>query len=291
MAFHSLSDQQIRQLTAQGCTCGDWGKVKAAQGFDARRVRNTNFSGDIELGVFDKEVSFFGGIVKPAQISNASIHNCRIGNNVYIDQVRNYIANYIIEDGAVIDNVDMMAVEGRSSFGNGTEVMVLNEAGGREIPIYDKLSAHLAYVMALYRHRPEVVARLREMIAAYTQSVTSDMGLLGAAAKLINCRTIKNVRIGAYSTIEGIDRLENGSINSCQGAPVYVGPSVIAEDFIFSSGATVTDGTLISKCFVGQSCELAKQYSIDGTSASLGGQIPPIKRWGGVGGGVNAGLL
>jgi hypothetical protein len=263
MAFRSLSAEQIRQLSAQGCTCADWSKVKAAEGFEAGRVRNTQFSGEIRLGRLDKEVKFFGGIVKPAQITNATIHNCRIGDNVYIDQVRNYIANYVIENDVVIDNVDMMAVNGQSSFGNGTEVTVLNEAGGREIPIHDKLSAHLAYVIALYRHRPKLIAKLREMIAAYASSVTSEMGLLGMGATLVNCRTIKNVRIGPHSTIEGVDRLENGSINSCEAAPVYVGPSVIAEDFIISSGSTVTDGTIISKCFVGQSCKLAKQYSAE----------------------------
>ena len=259
----SLSAEQIAGLTGQGCSCDDWSNVQVADGFDAARVKSTHFSGKIKLGVFEKQVSFFGGLKRRSGISNATIHNCTIGNNVYINQIRNYIANYTIEDDVVIENVDLLAVEGESSFGNGTEVTVVNEAGGREIPIYDHLSAHTAYIIAFYRHRPGVIENLRKMIADYTGSVTSSTGLLGKGARLSNCRIIKNVKVGPASIIEGVDRLENGSVNSCAEDAVYIGPRVIAEDFIACSGSKITDGTIISKCFVGQGTILAKQYSAE----------------------------
>ena len=142
-------------------------------------MRTTHFCGAVRLGVFEKEVSFFGGVTKPTGISHATIHNCTIGDNVYISPVRNYIANYVIEDDAVIDNIDLLAVEGESSFGNGTKVAVVNEAGGREIPIYDHLSAQTAYVLAFYQHRPKVIQKLRALIDGYTASVRSPDGLRG----------------------------------------------------------------------------------------------------------------
>jgi len=261
--FHSLSVEQIRQLTEQGCSCADWANVQVADGFDPARVRATHFSGNVRLCVFEKAVSFPGGVEKSAGISNATIHNCCIGNNVYINQVKNYIANYVIEDDVIIENVDILAVEGESSFGNGTEVAVVNEAGGREIPIYDQLSAQIAYIIAFYRHRPVVIDKLRAMISDYTTSVSSSMGLIGRGAKIVNCRTIKDVKVGAASVIEGANRLQNGCINSCSQDPVYIGPGVFAQDFICCSGSTVTDGTIIAECFVGQGTELAKQYSAE----------------------------
>ena len=222
--LHRLSAEQISQLTAQGCSCDDWSNVQVADGFDAGRVKSTRFSGRVELGVFEKDVSFPGGVSRPAGISDATIHNCRIGNNVFIDQIRNYIANYVIEDDVVIENVDLLAVEGESSFGNGVEVAVVNEAGGREIPIYDHLSAHTAYVIAFYRHRPKVIEILGKMIADYTASVTSSMGLLAKGARLINCRIIKNLKVGPAAVLEGANKLENGSVNSCVEDPVCIGP-------------------------------------------------------------------
>jgi len=261
--FYPITTEEIAKLTDQGCSCNDWSKVRAAEGFNTEAVRATHFSGDIKLGVFEKQVSFPGGVTKPSGISNASIHNCTIGDNVYIGQVKNYIANYVIEDDAVIDNIDLLAVERESSFGNGTEATVVNEAGGREIPIYDRLSAHTAYIIAFYRHRPKMIEKLQKMIADYSASVTSSMGLVAKGARVVNCRIIKDVKIGPSSVIEGVNKLENGSINSCAEDPVYMGPGVFAEDFIVSSGAKISDGTIISKCFVGQGTELSKQYSAE----------------------------
>jgi len=258
-----LSPQEISRLAEQGCTCSDWSCVEVAEGFDTRTVRAAHFSGRVRLGVFRKRVTFFGGVEKPAGISNATIHNCTIGNDVYIDHVRNYIANYVIEHDVVIQNVNLLAVGGESSFGNGTQVAVVNEAGGREIPIYDRLSAQTAYVLAFYRHRPKVIERLKAMIAGYTASVTSSMGLVAAGAKLFNCGIIKNLRIGPATVIEGVNRLQNGSINSCVEDPVYIGPGVYAKDFIVCSGAKIADGVIIADCFVGQGAELAKQYSAE----------------------------
>ncbi len=261
--FRSLTQEEITRMAEQGCTCDDWSIVQVTDGFDPNRIRSTHFSGRIRLGLFDKQISFCGGLQKPAGISNATIHNCSIGNNVYINQVKSYISNYCIEDDVIIENVDLLTVDGQSGFGNGTEVPVINEAGGREIPIFDRLSAQLAYVIALYRHRPKVIEKLREMIGDYTASVTSSTGILGAGAKIINCRIIKNVRVGLSAVIEAADRLENGSVNSTAADPVYIGPGVFAEDFIAASGSKITDGVIISRCFVGQGTELAKQYSAE----------------------------
>jgi len=261
--FRSLSSEEITRLTDQGCSCADWSRVQVAGAFNAETVKSTHFGGQVKLGVFEKHVSFLGGLTKPTGITNATIHNCTIGNNVYIGQVRNYIANYVIEDDVVIENIDLLAVEGGSSFGNGTEIAVVNEAGGREIPIYDQLSAHTAYIIAFYRHRPIVIENLRKMIAEYAASIRSCMGLVAKGARLINCRIIKNTKIGPASVIEGADRLENGSVNSCPEDPVYIGPGVFAEDFIACSGSKITDGTIICECFVGQGTVLTKQYSAD----------------------------
>ncbi len=261
--FRSLSEAEIGRLQEQGCTCCDWASVKVAQEFNPERVRLTHFSGDIEIGVLEKTVAFYGRLEKPAGITGATIHNCKIGSNVYINNIHNYIANYVIGDNAVIDNVNLLAVEGETSFGNGTEVSVLNEAGGREVPIYDHLTAQIAYILALYRHRQKAVENIRKMISRYVASVRTSWGLVAAGARIINSGSLKNVKIGPDAVIEGAIRMENGTINSCRQDPVYIGPGVFAEDFIACSGSKITDGTIIYKCFVGQGTVLARQYSAE----------------------------
>jgi hypothetical protein len=261
--FRPLNAQEITQLTNQHCTCPDWSGIKVSEGFEPSRISSTNFSGQITLGVFEKEVEFLGGLKRQTGITNATIHNCRIGNNVYIHNIRNYIANYVIEDDCVIENVDLLAVEGDSTFGNGTKVSLLDETGGRETPIYDRLSAQTAYVIAFYRHRPVVIDKIKKMIADYSAKVSSSTGLVGKGAKILNSGIIKDVKIGPSATVEGAVRMENGSINSNPNDPVYIGPGVFAENFICCSGSKVSDGAIICECFVGQGTVLAKQYSAE----------------------------
>jgi NDP-sugar pyrophosphorylase family protein len=259
----SLTKEQINQLESRNCICADWADVLVASGFKADHIKNTTFSGKIRLGKFDKIITFYGGVKKPAGIYNAYLHNCIIGDNVYISNVTNHIANYVIEDDCIIDHIDLLAVEGHTTFGNGIKAVVVNEGGGREIVIFDGLTAQLGYIVALHRHRTKVRARIENLIAGYTESVKSDIGVVGSGSHLSNCGTIKNVRIGPAAVIGNIKRLENGTIKSCFDDPTEVGASVVAKDFIISEGVKISEGSIISDCFIGQATKMTKQFSAE----------------------------
>ena len=261
--YRPLTAHEIETLEKQGCFNDEWNNIEVKDGFDPSFVRQTSFSGKIRLGRFRRSFQFAGGVTKHSGISNATIHNSTIEDDVYISQVRNQIANYHIESNVIIENVDSLTTEGKSCFGNGEKVAVLNEAGGREVPIFNELSAHTAYLLAFYRHRPGLIKMLTSLVESYCQKICSEKGTVKNGAHLLNSRTILNVNIGTNAIVEGIYRLVNGTINSSREHPSYFGPGVIAEDFIAASGATVTDATLISKCFIGQGCTLGKHYSAE----------------------------
>jgi hypothetical protein len=184
-----------------------------------------------------------------------------VGDDCCIENVKNYIANYTIGSGTFIENVDIILADGVSTFGNGVEVSVLNETGGCEVMMYDRLSAQLAYIMAFYRHRPSLLSKLRQMIDRYVDSVKSSVGTIGKYVVIADAGYIKNVRVGDCCKIEGAARLKNGSINSNSQAPVHIGVGVIGDDFIISSGSSVEDGVTFSRCFIGQACKLGHNYS------------------------------
>lgn len=190
-----------------------------------------------------------------------TLHNVSVGDNCCIENIQNYIANYEIGSDTFIENVDIILVDGLSTFGNGVEVAVLNETGGREVLMNDKLSAHQAYILALYRHRPELINRMKSIADYYSNKHASAVGSIGNHVMILNTGSIKNVRIGDYCHICGTCRLSNGSVNSNVTAPVHIGHGVICDDFIISSGSKVDDGTMLTRCFVGQSCKLGHNYS------------------------------
>jgi carbonic anhydrase/acetyltransferase-like protein (isoleucine patch superfamily) len=221
-----LSELEITTLKQQLCRCENWQNISVAENFSCENIHNVTFSGKVILG----------GNVK---ISNSEI------------------ANYTIKNGATIKNVNSLSVYGKSTFGNGTELSVLNEAGGREVKIFDKLSVHTAYILAMYRHRPQLIEQLNFLIDNYVSEQSSEIGTVGKNAQITNCRIIENVNIGDFAKVENVAELKNGTI--CE--QVFVGTGVIARNFIIGKGSKVYDYALLEKCFLGESCEIGKQYS------------------------------
>lgn len=261
--YRLLTPPEIETLSRQGCSATDWNNVQVCDEFIPGNIKNVHFSGNIWIGDNSGTVEFEGGITRDCGIYNATIHNCTIGNHVYISQISNYLANYDIHDHVILENIELCFIDGETTFGNGIKVSTLDETGGRGVMIYDKLSAHLAYILAWYKHRHCLIAELENMITAYADSVKSNRGVIGHHSVIRNARQIKNMKFGPYSQVLGSTRLENGSVNSNQFAPVKLGAGIIAENFIVSSGAEISDGTIVSHCFVGQGCILGKQYSAE----------------------------
>lgn len=259
--YRSLTIPEIEILTKQNCQAEDWNQILVTEGFDPKRFMSVQFSGAITIDLQNEDIELYGGVKKQCGIYNAHLHNCEIGANVYINHIKNYIANYSIENHVIIDNTDMCAVEGDCTFGNGTKVEVLDETGGRTVVIYDELSAHLAYIMAFYKHRHDAICKVEAMIQEYCKKVKSNKGILGKHTKIFNCKELRNVRTGPYTQINGASSLRNGSINSTQSAPVIIGQDANLRNFIVSSGTEIIDGAIIANCFVGQGCSIGSQYS------------------------------
>ncbi|MDD3077709.1 MAG: DUF4954 family protein [Paludibacter sp.] len=259
--YRTLSDKEIATLVVYGCSAENWKEVKVVEDFSPDYISNTHFSGAIRLGKYEKTFELPGGVKKHAGIFNVLLHNCSVGNDVYINKINNYIANYEIGDGAFIENVDLICVDGKTAFGNGTEISVMIESGGRVIPIFDNLSAPFAYMHVFYRHNLQLIERLNTFITRRIDELSSENGSIGQNVIIVNAKSIKNARIGAFAEISGASLLRNGTIISSKEAPVKIGLDVQCEDFIIQSGSSVTDAAMLTRCFVGQGCSIGKQFS------------------------------
>jgi len=260
MAYRNLTQQEIDQLVAAGCEARDWQEV-FVDAEEVSYIRNVRFSGTVRFGRFEREFELPGGLKKHSGLKNATLHNVTIGDNCLIENISNYIANYTIGHDSVLENVDLVVTDGPCRFGNGVAVSVLNETGGRDVHIYDRLSAQVAYVMAMYRHRPEVIQALDRLVEEYAKSQESTVGTIGNNVFIRNTRYLDGVRIGDCAVISGVNRLRNGSVNSNAAAPVTISHGVIADDFIICSGCHIQDSTSLSRCFIGQSCHFGHGYS------------------------------
>ncbi|MCF7740500.1 MAG: DUF4954 family protein [Candidatus Marinimicrobia bacterium] len=259
--YRKLKTCEIEVLQDNGCNARDWDKIEVHEKFDPKRIADVHFSGHIKLGYFDDTVTLTGGICYKTGIYKTTLHNCVIGNNVLIEHVDNYIANYQIGDDVIIKNVDIIATDLETSFGNGVQVEPLNEGGGRQFSIYEKLSAQLAYILTTFRHNPKMIEKCRKMITSYAEEYIGKPGRIGSNTRIMNSDTIKNLQCGEYAIIEGAKRLDNGTITSTKQAPVKLQQGIVAEDFIISTGSTLKDDVIISETFVGQGVKMGRQFS------------------------------
>jgi len=262
MAYRHLTKEEINRLLSQNCFADNWNNITVTEGFSPENIIHTRFEGNIKLGICSGKIEAGKNISKTSGIYYSFISNCEIDDHVYISEVKN-LSNYIIEGNVVISNVGTLVVNEESSFGNGTEIEVLNEGGGRELPIFDRLSSQTGYLTVLYRHDKVFTGKMLGLIREYCESKRSNRGLIQTGARIQDSFIIRNVSVGSYAVISGAGLLEEGTIQSCKEAPVFIGIGVVAKKFIVLSGSRVDSGVILDKCFVGQGVIMGKQFSAE----------------------------
>jgi hypothetical protein len=262
--YRALTEADIEMRAAAGCTAEDWAQVRVGDGFDPSRVRRVRFLGQNAIGALAGTVSV-GGIALPSEIADATLVNCELGDGVRVTNVRSHVANYKIGAGAVVTDVGELTTRPGATFGNGVEIEPVNEGGGREIRLFNGLSSQIAYLLCMHRYRPNLIEKLNAMVDAAVAEVQSDCGEIGAHAVVAHVGELVDVNVGPHAEVVGVVSLKNGTLLSEEAAPTCVGSGVMAEDFILAEGASVEGGAVLSHTFVGQGCQMGKQFSAENT--------------------------
>ncbi len=265
MNYRHLTHEEIEQLKIQKCWAEDWQKVFVNERFEADRVGGVIFSGSVYLGAFRGKITLPSGIEHFSGIYNAHLNDCVIGDEACIKDLKACV-RYEIAANTVVENVDYLVCDGESTFGNGAVLEIMNEGGGRDLPIFEELNAQIAYLMVHYRHDPDFIEALNRLIEKQVQSKRKKRAQIGAHARISHCGSLRNVCVGPYATLERVCCLEEGTMVSESNASVHIGPGVIARHFIIQSGAKVSDGVQLDHCFVGQAVELGKQFSAENSA-------------------------
>lgn len=255
--FRELTIDEITQLRQNGCHSNEWVRVKVADPFRPDNYHDCVFMGDIRLGITEGTLRGVGGLDFPTGIYGATLRDCEIGDNVRISHVRECIVNYLIGPNTCISNVGSIICNGRTAFGNGVKVNVMEETGSRANLIYDKLSAQISFLQTIYADNRQLIEALQAMIRRYAEEHSADRGEIGAYVTITDTTRIQNVRILNRATISGASALINGTV----GFRATVGCNVIAENFIISSEAVVDNSVLVHNSFVGQACQLRNGFT------------------------------
>jgi uncharacterized protein DUF4954/uncharacterized protein DUF6819 len=265
MEYRNLTKEEIDVLINNRCNCDNWSIILVKDEFNPTNIINVNFEGNIKIGILSKTITNYNNVQKLSGIYNSSIINCSLSDNVHISNV-DTLANYSIDENTLIENVNNLIVTEKNSFGVGKEIEILNEGGGREMPLLPELSSQLAYILVNYQDDVDLQKSLRNIAEEERKKHCSDFGMIGKNVKISNVKEIKNVNISDGANIINASCLINGTIICNEVSPALIGANVVANNFIILSGAKVETSVNLENCFVGESTELGKQFSAENSA-------------------------
>ena len=239
MEYRQLDEKEIRQLEDNNCWAEDWQRVMVADDFNPNAVRNVTFYGDVKLGSFDKSIEVSKTFMRRTGVYNATLRNVTIGNNSLVENVGNYINNYVIGSDCYISNICTMETTEGATYGEGNIISVLNEVGEGNVMSYHGLTSQIAALMVRHAGNNAFRTAIRRLVAEYIQRTTPDTGTIGNGVKIVNTKEVTNTVVYNDCEINGAARISDCTIMSSPEASVFIGTGVICENSIIAHGSSI----------------------------------------------------
>ncbi|OIO80712.1 MAG: hypothetical protein COW11_06355 [Candidatus Omnitrophica bacterium CG12_big_fil_rev_8_21_14_0_65_43_15] len=244
----ALKPEQIAVLEKNGNFCHDWKKVKVAKNFNPNRVFNCYFDGKVTLGVFVEKIEVSKGIILSSGLYNSKIVDCQIGDNVLISDVK-CLVNYVVKEKAVLFNNGIISCASPSVFGNGTEVPIAIETGGREVKLYADITIDEAAKIAGSRHDKKLLAEYEKKISGFVKNVSSVCGIIEEGAVIRNTQKVADTFVGAYAVIDNAVMVKNTTILSNKDEKAEIIDGAYVKNSIIQWGSEVASGAIVdSSC-------------------------------------------
>lgn len=261
MEYRQLDEKEIRQLEDNNCWAEDWQRVMVADEFTPNAVKNVTFYGDVKLGSFNKSIEVSKTFMRRTGVYNATLRNVTIGNNSLVENVGNYINNYVIGSDCYISNICTMETTEGATYGEGNIISVLNEVGEGNVVSYHGLTSQIAALMVRHAGNNAFRNAIRRLVAEYIQRTTPDTGTIGNGVKIVNTKEVTNTVVYNDCEINGAARISDCTIMSSPEASVFIGTGVICENSIIAHGSSIINSVKMQDCFVGEACKLSNGFT------------------------------
>lgn len=261
MEYRQLDEKEIRQLEDNNCWAEDWQRVMVADDFNPNAVKNVTFYGDVKLGSFNKSIEVSKTFMRRTGVYNATLRNVTIGNNSLVENVGNYINNYVIGSDCYISNICTMETTEGATYGEGNIISVLNEVGEGNVVSYHGLTSQIAALMVRHAGNNAFRTAIRRLVAEYIQRTTPDTGIIGNGVKIVNTKEVTNTVVYNDCEINGAARISDCTIMSSPEASVFIGTGVICENSIIAHGSSIINSVKMQDCFVGEACKLSNGFT------------------------------
>ena len=240
-----LTIQEIKKLKTQGNRSDEWKKILVSKNFKTDFILGNNFIGKCVLGLFKGiDTNIESSVAFPSGIYNSTIINSEIGDNCCIKDAK-CISNYIIKHGSVIYNIGSLVCSGYSSFGNGREISVGIETGGREVLSFAEMTIPIAHAVSTQRSNSALQDGYKEFISKYSGLCNTGTGLVGNGCIIRNTPKIEDSYIGDSALIDGATLIQNCSVLASSEEPVEISHGAYVKNSCIQWGCRVTSMAIV----------------------------------------------
>lgn len=242
-----LRVDEIEQLKRQGNISDDWDDILVIDEFTTAGIFYSTFQGTCRLG------KFTGGRVRidesfslPDGIYRSTIVDSEIGNGCVIHDT-GVVSNCIVNDGAILIKNGSISASDSCTFGNGVEIAVGNETGGREILSYADLTIPVAEAVAKKRSDKVFLNEYKEFIEQYLAKCTASSGYIGKKAVIRNTDTIEDAYIGDGVVVVGAALIKNCTLLATLEERTEISHGAYVKDACVQWGCEVTTMAIVEK--------------------------------------------
>lgn len=282
--YRSLTSEEIKALEKNNNFSTNWNQVLVSEQFLPDQIRDSKFYGWVRIGTMSKKALSYRDLKLPTGIYNSCIVSCDIGACTAIHNVR-YMAHFIIREQVILSSIDEMVTSDTAKFGNGiiregeikSRRIVLelcNENGRRAVIPFEGMRLGDAYIWSRHRDDQLLQNRFKKMTEKRFSKQGGEYSEVGHKTVIKNSRILKDVKIGSYAYIKGINKLKNLTIHSSSEAYTQIGEGcelvngiigygcrifygVKAVRFILSSFSQLKYGARLINSFLGENSTIS----------------------------------
>jgi hypothetical protein len=264
--FRQLKLSEKEELKEYNNKAENWDLIFVTDKFDPKKVRNCRFYGLIRIGDLEDGCLEHHDLRLSVGLYNSKIISCDFGDNVCVENV-SYISHYQIGDESLLFDINEISTSSHAKFGNGILKVgeeeklriwleICNENGGRSVLPFDGMLSGDAYLWSKYRDDQTLMNKFLSFTQERYGSDRGHYGVIGRGSTIKHCRILKDVKIGEYAYIKGVNKLKNLTINSSSDCKTQIGEGVELVNGIIGYGCNVFYGVKAVRFLLGNNSSL-----------------------------------
>ena len=258
-----LKPEEKTVLIANGNRSTNWDQILVSTRFNPDYIKGNMFIGHCVLGRNNgTDIQVDDSTHMPSGIYHSTIINAEIGDNCLVHNA-GLLSNYVIYNNVIIFQTDALIASQICSFGNGLQIAVGVETGGREIQGYAEITVPVAEALLNVRRTDPAAEEYTTFIDRYLEDCTLSCGVALEGSIIRNSTKVADTYIGKGVVIDGAILVQNCTLLGTSRADVtQISHGAYIKDSCMQCGSYVTSMAVVQNSILTEQVTVEKQAKV-----------------------------